>query len=75
VLVSIFGTLAVPIDNTGARKPAKAAKLPHRHDAHRIHAAVDDLGYALIPDELHRLPCDGICGSDFFAPGPATWSW
>jgi len=72
VSVSNFGSLAVlSVDNPGVWTDTEA--LLYADDAHRVQAALSDLGYTLIPEELLWEPCDGVCDPGIFAPSEATW--
>ena len=61
------------VENPGVWSDAEAADLLHPDDAHRIHAALADLGYTLIPEEPLWQPYDGVCDPEIFAPSDATW--
>jgi len=70
VNVSNFGVLAVlSVDNPGAWTDAETATLLHPDDAHRVHTALTDLGYTLIPEDPLCEPYDGVCDPGIFA----TW--
>jgi hypothetical protein len=75
VLISNFEPLTVlAVDNPGAWSDAEAAQLLHPDDARRIHTALADLGYLLIPEEPLWQPYDGVCDPAIFSPwGDATW--
>lgn len=74
VLISNFGGLAVlAVDNPGVRTDAEAAHLLDADDANRVHTALADLGYTLIPEEPLWRRYDGACDPAVFAPSDATW--
>jgi hypothetical protein len=74
VLVSNFGPLAVlAVDNPGVWTDAEAARLLHPDDAGRVHTALADLGYTLIPEEPLWEPYDGVCDPAIFSPSEPTW--
>jgi hypothetical protein len=74
VSISNFGNLAaLSVDNPGAWTDAEAAGLLHPHDADRIHPALTDLGYTLIPEEPLWEPYDGAWDPAVFGPSAATW--
>jgi hypothetical protein len=74
VNISNFGNLAVlSVENPGVWTDAEAADLLHPRDADRVHAALTDLGYTLIPEQPLWQPYDGAWDPDVFGPSEATW--
>jgi hypothetical protein len=76
VLISNFEPLAVrAVDNPGVHNDAEAAQLLHRNDANRIHTALANLGYTLIPEEPFWQPYDGFGTFADRRPNrtPPTW--
>jgi hypothetical protein len=73
ISVSNFGALAVlAVDNPGVWTDAEAAALLHPDDARRVHGALADLGYTLVPEETLWNRYDGACSPKIFGPN-ATW--
>lgn len=72
ISVSNFGGLAVlSVDNPGAWSDAEAADLLRPDDAHRVHTALTDLRYILVPEEPLWTSYDGFCDAGIIVP--ATW--
>jgi len=73
VLIGNFGGLAVlAVDNPGVWTQAEADQLMHPDDAHRVHTALADVGYTLIPEEPLWRDYDGAC-PPAISRAPATW--
>ncbi|MFU8873021.1 hypothetical protein [Micromonospora sp. SL4-19] len=69
IVISNFGDLAVlAVENPGVWDDEEAAQVLHPDDTSRIHKALDDLGYTLIPEEPLWNRYDGVCG-----PAISTW--
>ena len=61
LIISNFGGLTVLIvDNPDAYDDTETAEPPHPDDDRRIRAALDDLGYTLIPQDPLEEPYDGV---------------
>lgn len=75
IVVNNFGGLAVvTVDNPGAWTQKEFTELLHPDDAERIYAALDDLGYTVVPEEPLWRPYDGDGPLRLFYPGhPPTW--
>jgi hypothetical protein len=74
VLISNFGGLAVlAVDNPGVWTDSETASLLHPDDCARIHNALADLDYTLIPEEPLWQRYDGTHDPAIFEPSEATW--
>lgn len=73
--VSNFGNLVVlSVENPGAWSDDEAAVLLHPDDARRIHSALDDLGYVLIPEDPLWQRYDGTNDrARMFRDGRRSW--
>ena len=74
VSISNFGNLAVlSVDNPGVWTDAEAADLLDPRDADRVHTALTDLGYILIPEQPLWEPYSGVWDPAVFGPSRPTW--
>lgn len=75
IIVSNFGNLAVvAIDNPGVWDSEDFTGLLHPHDAERVYAALDDLGYTIVPEEPLWKPYDGNASLQrYHREHPPTW--
>ena len=75
ITVSNFGGLAVvAVDNPGVWSREEFTELLHPDDAERIYAALDSLGYTVVPEEPLWQPYDGSGRLRQLHPAhPPTW--
>jgi hypothetical protein len=77
IVVSNFGGLAVvTIDNPGTWTQAELTEALHPDDAIRTKAALEDLGYTIVPEEPLSRPYDGASRwfERFYSnENPPTW--
>jgi hypothetical protein len=74
VCVSNFGSLAtVSLENPGAYGTAELETLLTEEDAARVHGALDDLDYVVVPEEPLWRDYDGPSTISFLGEPPQTW--